>query len=228
MSEADDILATFEARRRELGLSQAEVSLRAFGKPTSSAFQNIRKGSAPSIDRVRALCEALDLEFYVGPRRDITPTGFAEATVASFTRAGATAACTDVFREGFLPFPWHDRARQPTPPPVAISLAWLQAHGLAPNDLRFVELPDHPDGPTLALVDSRARRAGDPATWCWIEAGRLHLGTLYFDEGGPVVIGPSPAHPKGRWILPKDVFAVQFLGRAVWVARLEPAEQRPE
>ena len=30
---------------------------------------NMRRGQSPSVDRVQALCEVLELEFYIGPKR---------------------------------------------------------------------------------------------------------------------------------------------------------------
>lgn len=69
MTESDRIYAVIEARRRELGLSQAQVSERAFGRSDTSAIQNIRRGSSPSAEKLSALSEALDLEFYFGPRK---------------------------------------------------------------------------------------------------------------------------------------------------------------
>jgi phage repressor protein C with HTH and peptisase S24 domain len=36
-------------------------------------MQNIRRGSSPSADRLAALCEALQLEFYIGPKRAPLP-----------------------------------------------------------------------------------------------------------------------------------------------------------
>lgn len=64
-----DLYKMLEDRRRELGLSQAEVELRAFGKTGNASFQAIRRGAAPSFDRLSALGNALNLEFYFGPPR---------------------------------------------------------------------------------------------------------------------------------------------------------------
>ena len=54
----------------ELDVSQQELGLRAFGKPSNSAVQDIRRGSSPSIDRLKRMADALDLELYFGPRRE--------------------------------------------------------------------------------------------------------------------------------------------------------------
>ena len=37
---------------------------------TRDAIRSVLRGRAPSVDRAAEICEALDLEFYIGPRRD--------------------------------------------------------------------------------------------------------------------------------------------------------------
>lgn len=71
--EPTDLYRILEDRRLELGLTQAEVTERAFGRADTSSIQNIRRGKAPSITSAAAICDALGLEFYIGPRRDVGP-----------------------------------------------------------------------------------------------------------------------------------------------------------
>lgn len=59
-----------EARRRELGLTQSQVGERVTGRADTSVVQHLRRGAAPSFERVSAICTALGLELYVGPPRD--------------------------------------------------------------------------------------------------------------------------------------------------------------
>ena len=63
------VLELIEKRRKELGYSMAELSERAFGSRKVTAIQDLKRGSSPSIDRMAAMCEALGLEFYIGPKR---------------------------------------------------------------------------------------------------------------------------------------------------------------
>ncbi len=42
--------------------------MEAIGSP--ELITNMRRGRVPSVERFRALCEVLDLEFYAGPRRE--------------------------------------------------------------------------------------------------------------------------------------------------------------
>ncbi len=69
MMDASEIYALFEARRKELGLSQAEVGMLAFNKADNAALQNIKKGSSPSIERVSAIARALGLDLYLGEQK---------------------------------------------------------------------------------------------------------------------------------------------------------------
>lgn len=71
MMDAAEIYALFEARRKELGLSQADVGLLAFDKADNAALQNIKKGSSPSIERVSAIARALGLDLYLGEQREV-------------------------------------------------------------------------------------------------------------------------------------------------------------
>ena len=51
---------------RARGYSARQASLEA-GSP--EIIRNLRRGRMPSVARLQALCDVLDLEFYVGPRR---------------------------------------------------------------------------------------------------------------------------------------------------------------
>ncbi|RUS64910.1 helix-turn-helix transcriptional regulator [Pseudorhodobacter sp. E13] len=73
MENSETLLQKIEARRLELGLSQTEVSQRAFGKSDNSAISNMKRGSSPNFDRASQLCAALGLELYVGPPRESGP-----------------------------------------------------------------------------------------------------------------------------------------------------------
>ncbi len=206
-----------ERRLDEIGRKAGTVEREAGLKPdTIRNVLRAKSASGPQVSTAREICEALGLEFYIGPPRKEVYRGFAEEAVASFSRAGAPETVTNVFKKGYLPMPWHDYARQPVPPPLAVSLAWLQDHGLAPDDLRFVEVKG-----TLALVDERARPHDAPAVWCWKEDGELQLGYSFRDPGGPFWIADESGQGPGRMIFSKDLHKIIFLGRVVWSGRFE-------
>jgi phage repressor protein C with HTH and peptisase S24 domain len=71
MVDSDDIYKIIEKRREELGLTQAQVSKLAFNRNDTSAIQNIKRGSSPSVDKLFKICEVLNLECYFGlPRTE--------------------------------------------------------------------------------------------------------------------------------------------------------------
>ena len=64
----DDIRQIVRDRLDEEGLAPATVSRAATGKP-DLIRKFLKEHTTPRADRLRALCRALDLEFYVGPKR---------------------------------------------------------------------------------------------------------------------------------------------------------------
>lgn len=67
----EDLLAEVERAVRMRGWSARQASLMAVGTP--ELIRDMRRGRVPSVERFRALCEVLGLEFYVGPPRDNDP-----------------------------------------------------------------------------------------------------------------------------------------------------------
>ena len=65
------LTTVLEAARKD-GRSEREISRAAVGQPT--ALASIRLGKIPSVERARALCEVLNLEFYIGPPRGEVPS----------------------------------------------------------------------------------------------------------------------------------------------------------
>ena len=59
----DEINRALRAR----GWSARQASVEAVGSP--ELIRDMRRGRLPSVERLHALCEVLDLEFYIGPRR---------------------------------------------------------------------------------------------------------------------------------------------------------------
>ena len=64
----EDLLAEIERAVRMRGWSARQASMMAVGTP--ELIRDMRRGRVPSVERFRALCEVLGVEFYVGPPRD--------------------------------------------------------------------------------------------------------------------------------------------------------------
>ena len=63
----DDLTTTINRALRARGCSAHQASLEA-GSP--ELIRNIRRGRMPSVERLKVLCEVLNLEFYIGPARE--------------------------------------------------------------------------------------------------------------------------------------------------------------
>ena len=64
----DGLMATINRALRARGWSARQASLEAVG--SHELIRDMRRGRLPSIERMEALCEVLDLEFYIGRRRE--------------------------------------------------------------------------------------------------------------------------------------------------------------
>ena len=62
-----DLVAAVNRALRVRGWSARKTSLEAVGQP--ELVRDLRRGRVPTVGSLEALCEVLDLEFYVGPRR---------------------------------------------------------------------------------------------------------------------------------------------------------------
>ena len=60
-------MTTINRALRARGCSARQASLEA-GSP--ELIRNLRRGRMPSVERLRVLCEVLELEFYIGPARE--------------------------------------------------------------------------------------------------------------------------------------------------------------
>lgn len=80
------LYAQIEARRAELGLSQAQLAQIAFGKTSSAVVQNIKRGASPSYERLGGIADALGYELYFGPPRETGPVTVAQLDGSEYAR----------------------------------------------------------------------------------------------------------------------------------------------
>jgi transcriptional regulator with XRE-family HTH domain len=212
------IYQVIDARRRELGLSQVELSLRAFGKADNAAIQSIRRGSAPAADKLEALAAALDLDFYFGPRRIAVSNrpGLAE-TDDSMT---FPAWSEQPLRPTAL-LPWHHQLGRRDPAPVEFDKEMLARLDTPMEDMRLV-VPDEArlclqlSQPLLAIVADPSPRLGGPDLWCYREGGRAILGRLQFMPGRTVIFGALPEDPVS--ISESADHRLMPLGKVIWLS----------
>lgn len=152
--ELTELYSMLEVRRRELGLSQADVGRIAFGKEDNAPLQSIRRGASPSIDRLRSLGDALGFELYFGPPREETSLikaredGWSEKLMPHLGLAKCSVSgWADDFRE-----------RDPMPRPSWIddeSAFWVMATG------QSMELDGIISGDYCLISPARQPRLGD-------------------------------------------------------------------
>ena len=64
----EDLVAQINRALRDRGWSARKASTEAVGSP--ELIRDIRRGHLPSVERLRALCLVLDIDFYIGPKRE--------------------------------------------------------------------------------------------------------------------------------------------------------------
>jgi hypothetical protein len=116
-----------ERRLKALNTNAFSVE-KAHGLPLD-AIRNVtrsEKRSGPTLVRAEEICDALGLEFYIGPPR-IPPGGFADAdTETDFARP-------DAARGGYHAIPWHRPGLGTPSSPIALRQEWMSRR--AANDI---------------------------------------------------------------------------------------------
>lgn len=206
-----------EARRADLGISQAEVGRRAFGRSDSSALQNIKRGSAPTWENLNALCAALGLVVRIDPKESVM-SAFAEPKEKS------DLGRTEALRAGYLPIPWHDAAMRKGSAPVALQASWLASEGIVPDNLRAV-VPDRLQldialaKNTVAILDTTAAQKGGSGMWCYKDGASVGICRAAF-HADMVILVPSDAKDPLRVISRPLPIDFKILGRLVWSGQI--------
>lgn len=212
--KTDEIYELLEARRLELGLTQLQLGQLAFGRPDSSAIQNLKRGSSPTYERLSAIARALNLELYLGPPR---PKGMAEDKLT--TDLGKPEG----LRAGYVPIPWHELARQKQRPPICIDQGWLDRLSIDVSALAIVQ-PARIQARAvaaelLALVDRTARPSPEAQSWAYIERGTVTVGIIQNDRHALVLHGAEHGATI-RLVTDKEREAIPLLGRVIWTGQM--------
>ena len=168
------LLGIIEAALDKQGLSAREASMRATG--TAELIRNMRRGRVPSVERIRALCKVLKLEFYVGPERSrkLSPIHSSNkrddvynmlqeiisrlpARNARIKTAEPSKPYSDLDEIYYIPVVAVDdttnkdsaTTETPTTSHVAFQSSWLNSHQLDPEDCVMVQVRDVAMEPTV-------------------------------------------------------------------------------
>ena len=222
--DADDLYAQIEARRIELGLSQAELGFRAFGKSETSAIQNIKRGSSPSFERLGALAAALGYDLYFGPRRDIGPVEYVELDGANYAHIPLHDALLAA-GSGY------DNTAAPVIDHVAFRRDWLERIGVTASGVRLAHVQGDSMQPTmwagdLLMIDTtrteplvRRRTGADQRRspiYALIDGGEARVKRIERPSVDQLMlISYNPDYmPELRQ--GSDIQAIKIIGKVVW------------
>lgn len=214
MMNAPHIYELLEARRKDLGLSQAEVGMRAFGKADNTPLQNLKKGSSPSVERIEALAKALGLEFYLGAPRETGPIEIAEIDGEQFApirrfdaelSAGNGAENGNVHVSEILAF----------------RRDWLTRLHVSPSNACLVKVRGESMQPTLhdgdlVLIDQSKTKIRSGRIYAFNDGGHSKVKRLdCMDDHTLIIRSDNPQFPldirKGE-----DANALKVIGEVVW------------
>jgi hypothetical protein len=204
-----------EQRLKALDTNAFSVE-KAHGLPLD-AIRNVtrsEKRAGPTLVRAEEICDALGLEFYIGPPR-IPPAGFSD------TGAENDFAQPDAARSGYFPIPWHRPGLGPPSSPIAFQHQWMSDQALIPERLRAVQPDDFLLSITgaqavLVVIDTQSARRSTNDMWCYEEKGRMVVARLTFDRGAIIITRENPPLAP-RLLLDADTDLVTLQGRVVWL-----------
>ena len=216
-----DMVEVIRSGAAQAQISHAEASRRATGK--EGVIKQMIRGHRPSAERLASICEAIGLEFYIGPRREQntspapggpdgmgTPTAATESALPEF----ATHHAVDVF-------PWPVRMEEGYSP---TGCAWfgkdfLSAFEIHPDMCRVVMMFDRSMEPVLArgsnlLVDTGRAEPVDGLVYAIESDGGLLVRRARAGEDGWSFVAGTDSLP------PIAGASATVVGQVVWAARL--------
>lgn len=212
MTDLEQIFQLIEAKRKALGLSQAEVGRRAFGRPDTSAIQNLRRGAAPSFDKVSAMANALGLELYLGePREHDDRIAPPKGGFALVPRLEAELAAG----------PGAENGDETASEALAFRSDWLRRMGVAPSNARLVKVRGDSMEPLLhdrdlVMIDRGRRSVQSGRVYAFVEGAEARVKRLDRPDRDTLVIrSDNPAYAAELKRGP-ELAAVTIIGQVVW------------
>ena len=151
-----------------------------------SVFRGDRK-QGTSLNRAKQICDALGLEFYIGPPRATQAGGFQDGTKQAFQHL------PDFKPPALVAIPYHarDLAHRDLSG-LALSQDWIDAAQLDAHALTAVVMPSDDMAPMIGegavlLVDGRADPQPEPQLHAFAAQGRLRVGWLCLPRAGSLV-----------------------------------------
>ncbi len=210
----------------ELGLTQVELGMRAFGKADNAAIQGLKRGSVPALDRVAAMAKALDLEVYLGPRREvgriehvmIAGTDYASVPLHdAFLSAGLGSANGDSNIVDHLAFR-RDWLKRLGINPAQACLARVSGDSMFPTlssgDMVLIDTAHN--RPPVRQRDDRDRRKS--SIYAFIESGEARIKRIERpDQNLIVLLSDNPEYaPQMRTSAQIATLNLSIIGKVVW------------
>lgn len=214
MEQAEQTFARLVADRLKALNTNAFAVENAAGLPEDAVRSILRGGkkSGTTLNRAKAVCEALGLELYVGKKRGLG--GFSEPGSDSVDGRQAARGGENVQIE------WHQYARETGPAPICFEPNWIVENGFAPEFLRLIR-PDFSHlllleaRNTVALLATNGARRGAGSVWCFRNGFRIEVARIAFVDGDAVIM-PDEKTEK-TLVIPKSPSpGLQLLGQVVW------------
>ena len=217
MLTLEEIYDRLEARRLELGLSQADVGAKAFGRADNSAFQGIRRGAWPSVQKLQALAAALDLEFNFGaPKADNS----------------STEHIVQIDGGDYAPVPLYNARASAGPgalngdaevvEQLAFQRSWLKKMNVKPGNACLLRVKGDSMSPLLqdgdiALIDQSKSKIRNGRAYAFVDIdGQTRIKRLeQLDEKTLLLRSDNPNH---TWELRKatELNRIKMIGEVVW------------
>lgn len=185
----------------------------------ADAVRNVLRGAKKSgtpLNRAREICDALDLELYIGPRRELTTapsvsvSGEAFATVARYDAAGAAG---------------HGVINLDGPPVdhLAFSKRWLEQNGISAGDSILINVrgdsmrPSLYDG-DLVMIDRRKTQIRSGQIYVFREGDVLRIKRLEVIPDAAIILrSDNPEHPpEHRTGEAMNAVSQNIVGQVVW------------
>ncbi|MEO5614997.1 MAG: S24 family peptidase [Cypionkella sp.] len=208
----------------ELGMPQVELGMRAFGTADNAAIQGLKPGSVLALNGVAAMAEALHLEVYLGPPRDMGTVEHMMLDGTEFTRikfhnaflsAGAGATHGEAIIVDDLAFGryW---LKRPDVSPTQAGLARVADDSmlptLSPNDMLRINTR-HKEPPIRARGDKDKRRS---SIYAFVQDGEARVKHIERFEPDPLILFSDNPDCAPEALTGARTTARHVIGKVVW------------
>lgn len=214
MQTPAELFRQIDERRSELGLTQAELGLRAFGRADTSPMKNLKRGAVPSVERLAAIADAIGYELYFGPPRETIDRPSADIDGMEF-------AAVPRFSAQLSAGPGTDHDGDMSVGAIAFRRDWLIREGIAPSSAMVLPVKGDSMAPTLCdgdlvMVDRRKVTPTGRKIYALIGPdGEARVKRIERLPTALVLHSDNDEFPT-EIVAPADADRIRILGQVVW------------